>query len=223
MKLLLCCLMMCGVCLPVSAHVLDQYLQVAQIALAPGGVRVELRLTPGAQVYDCFRLLIDANRDGKISESEEQIYAYRVLKNVALALDQQPLSVALTKAHFPALSEMKEGLGAIRLVLTAQTSFSVSGSASGNHQLTFRNDHLPELGIYLANAMVPESDDIKINRQERDALQRELRIHFQARANSRGSWSVFFLSGFCLALALIGWRLLRRAKAEHFAGHKRPA
>ena len=34
------------------AHILDQYVQSARIALAAGGTRVELRLTPGAQAAD---------------------------------------------------------------------------------------------------------------------------------------------------------------------------
>jgi hypothetical protein len=33
--------------------------------------------------------------------------------------------------------------------------------AAGEHRLSFRNDHLPEFSVYLANALVPATDAIK--------------------------------------------------------------
>ncbi|HEX8143817.1 MAG TPA: hypothetical protein VF553_14560 [Pyrinomonadaceae bacterium] len=40
----------------------------------------------------------------------------------------------------------------------------------GEHQLPFRNNHLPELVVYLVNAPVPTTSEIKISGQERDPL-----------------------------------------------------
>lgn len=52
-------------------------------------------------------------------------------------------------------------------------------SAAGEHQLSFRSNHLPELGVYLVNALVPTANEIKLGRLERDPLQREMRLSFQ--------------------------------------------
>ena len=86
-RLLRCLLCACALHLTGSAHVLDQYLQVAQIALAPDGVRIELRLTPGVQVAERICTLIDADRDGQITTAEEQAYARRVLQDLELAIN----------------------------------------------------------------------------------------------------------------------------------------
>lgn len=207
-RLVLCLLSVCAVHLPVGAHVLDQYLQVARIALAPGGARVELRLIPGVQVADRVFALIDADGDGKISSAEEQAYARRVLQDVALEVDGRRAPLALTGVQFPSRREMNEGIGAIRLDLAAEAALGTAGE----HQLSFRNDHLPELGVYLANALVPPTDAIEITGQQRDALQHGLQVNFRvlsadARAGPR--WTGMLLFGLCLALLLPQWKRMR--------------
>lgn len=173
-RLLTCCLCAFAFQATAAAHVLDEYVQAAQIALAPGGVRVELRLTPGVEVAGRVFRMIDSDGDGKMSPSEEEAYARRVLRDIALEVDGRRTPLALTKVQFPSRREMNEGNGAIRLDLAAEASLG----ASGEHQLVFRNDHLPELGVYLVNALVPATSDIKINGQTRDPLQREMRLSF---------------------------------------------
>ena len=183
-----------------AAHVLDEYLQVAQIALAPGGVRVELRLIPGVQVADRVFTLIDADGDGQISPAEEQAYARRVLQDIALEVDGRRAPLALTGVQFPSRREMKEGIGAIRLDLAAEAALGVAGE----HQLLFRNDHLPELGVYLVNALVPTTSEIKISGQERDPLQREMRLSLQVTpAVTHRPWLWIGVLMFCLGLVLL--------------------
>src|SRR5262245_14272763 len=106
MKRLLFCLL-CACALPVTApaHALDKYLQVAQIALAPGGARVELRLTPGARVADRVFALIDVDSDGQISPAEEQAYARLALQDVALEVDGRRTPLTLTGLQFASRRE----------------------------------------------------------------------------------------------------------------------
>lgn len=206
-RLLFCLLSSCALHAPVSAHVLDQYLQVAQIALAPDGARVELRLIPGALVADRIIRLIDVDGDGKILDTEEQAYAQLVWQHVALEVDGRRVPLTITKVQFPSQLEMNEGVGAIRLNLAAEARLG----AAGAHQLSFRNDHLPELGIYLANALVPATNAIKINKQERDTLQQELRINFHATPDhwrGRLRWAGVLIFCLCLALLLPQWKRL---------------
>jgi hypothetical protein len=207
-RLLFCLLWACALHITVSAHVLDQYLQVAQIALSPGGARVELRLIPGVQVADRVFALIDSDGDGQISAAEEQTYARRVLQDIALEVDGRRAPLALTGVQFPSRREMNEGIGAIRFEVEAKAALD----AAGEHQLYFRNDHLPELGVYLANALVPATDAIKITGQQRDALQHELRVNFgvlPADARAWPGWTGVLLFGLCLALLLTQWNRLR--------------
>jgi hypothetical protein len=190
------------------AHVLDQYLQVAQIALAPGGVRVELRLIPGVQVADRIFAQIDVDADGQISPAEEQAYARHVLRDIALEVDGRRAPLALTGVQFPSGLEMSEGNGAIRLDLVAEAALEVAGE----HQLSFRNDYLPELGVYLANALIPTTDAIKITGQERDALQHGIQVNFRvlsSDAHAWPRWAAVLLFGLSPAMLFPQWRRLR--------------
>jgi hypothetical protein len=37
---------------------------------------------------------------------------------------------------------------------------------AGRHRLFFRNNHLPEIGVYLANALKPATSEVGISAQE---------------------------------------------------------
>jgi hypothetical protein len=201
-----------------SAHVLDEYVQAAQITLAPGGARVELRLVPGVEVADRVFAMIDVDGDGKISPAEEQAYARRVLQDITLEVDGRRAPLALTGVQFPSRREMNEGIGAIRLDLTAEAALG----AAGEHQLSFRNDHLPELGVYLVNALVPTRSEIEISGQARDPLQREMRLSFHVTRTDTHAprpWTGVLLLCLCVVLLFPQWKhlrqYLRRRNHEH--------
>jgi hypothetical protein len=204
-----------------AAHVLDEYVQAAQIALAPDGVRVELRLTAGVEVADRVFRMIDSDGDGQISPAEEQAYARRVLQNIALEVDGRHAPLTVTRVEFPSRREMKEGTGAIHLYLAAEAALGTAGE----HQLSFRNDHLPKLGVYLVNALVPTTSEIKINGQTRDPLQREIRLSFHitpqiisritpANTHEPWHWTGVLILCLCLVLLFLLWKHLRRRNNE---------
>jgi hypothetical protein len=200
--MLLC---MCALTATAQAHVLDQYLQVAQIALAPDGVRVELRLIPGVEAAHCVFVLMDADHDGRLSAAEEQAYARRVWQDLALAINQKAVPLALAGAQFPERAAMSEGLGTIRLVFEAKAALQAA------EQLDFQNRHLPALSVYLVNALVPESAAIKITGQQRDALQRGLQLQFHAmKAEARVDWR--WLAVLLGGLGLVALLWLRKNK-----------
>ncbi len=208
-RLLICMLCACALQITVSARALDQYLQLTQIALAPDGARIELRLIPGVQVAERIYALIDANGDGQITTAEEQAYSRRVSQDIELALNGVSVPLKLTDLQFPTKQEMREGLGTIRLTYVAPATLG----AADHQQLYFRNNHLPELGVYLVNALVPTSSRIKIVGQERDSLQREMRLSFHI--TSRGirgprPWAGVLMLCLCLALLFPQWKHLRR-------------
>jgi hypothetical protein len=210
MRRLLACLL-CGFAFQATtaAHALDEYVQAAQIALAPEGVRVELRLTTGVFVTDRVYAIIDVDGDGQISPAEEQAYARRVMQEVGLEVDGRRAPLRLTGSEFPSPREIDEGVGAIRLDLTADAELATAGE----HQLTFRNGHLPALSAYLVNALVPTTSETKIGGQERDPLQRELRLSVHVTpADRKGPrlWTDVLMLCLCLVLLIPPWKCLRR-------------
>src|SRR5215207_7944481 len=101
--------------------------------------------------------------------------------------------------------EVDEGVGAIRLDLTADAELGTAGE----HQLSFRNDHLPELGVYLVNALVPTTSAIEIGGQERDPLQREMRLSLHVTpAGTHGPrpWTGVLMLSLCLVLLIPQWK-----------------
>lgn len=203
----------CALHLTVKAHVLDQYLQVAQIALAPDGSRIELRLVPGVQVAERIFTLMDADRDGQLSATEEQAYLESVLKDLTLEVNGQRQPLKLLSADFPARHEINEGVGAIRLTLTAETALG-----TGNHQLFFHNNHLPELSAYLINAIVPSARQIQITGQQRDALQHGLRLDYRVTpptAPSATRWLGLLALCLCFALLVFYWKFTSRAVLDN--------
>jgi hypothetical protein len=199
-------LSVCVLATTANAHVLDQYLQTAQIALAPDSVRIELRLIPGKEVAARVFALMDTDGDGQLSSDEQQAYAQRVRQDLSLTINQQAVPLTLAEAVFPERSAMNEGLGAIRMTFTAAAKLT----ATTSQQINFRNDHLPEFSTYLVNALVPENDALKITGQQRDALQRGLSLSVQT-TNERWHWKWMWLSGLLLLLLAVGVRLASRA------------
>ena len=62
-----------------SAHRRDEYLQAARLAIDPGGVQLELDLTPGIALAEAIIADIDRNRDGSLSDDEQRAYGRLVL------------------------------------------------------------------------------------------------------------------------------------------------
>ena len=151
----------------------------------------------------------------------QHCHARRVLQDIALEVDGRRAPLALTGVQFPSRREIMEGNGAIRLDLAAEAALGTSGE----HQLSFRNDHLPKLGVYLVNALVPATSEIKISGQERDPLQREMRLSFYvtpqvipqvtpADIHRSWPWTGVLILCLCVALLIPLWKHLRRRNNE---------
>lgn len=156
-----------------DAHRLDEYLQATRIDVTPDAVVLEIDLTPGVSVAPGVIALIDTNHDGRLSSVEEETYAQRALQDMAVDIDRTRLTLSLNTAEFPPVVDVLTGVGTIRL--TARATFR---AASGTRELVYRNGHRRDIGVYLANPLVPRSRRIAIIDQQRDATQHELRITF---------------------------------------------
>jgi hypothetical protein len=188
----------------VSAHRLDEYLQAARIDIAPDRITIELDLTPGVAIAGSLVPEIDRDSDGTITAGEGQAYVRGVLGAIDLALDGGPLEVESGTGAFPDLTALQDGTGTIRLSATV----ALPPQQEGAHRVFFRNRYRPDVSVYLANALVPETNRISVSAQRHSGEQRELAIDFRVvgdAANETWSWR---LGGAALASAalLLCWR-----------------
>ncbi len=186
----------------VSAHRLDEFLHAARIAVERDRVQLEMTLTPGMIVADTVIHEIDADRNGILSQKEGQAYADRVLGALTVRLDDSPpLQMEPTGLRFPDVAALHAGNGAI----IVRSEANVSRLPAGPHRLHFHNTNTEGHIVYLANALVPEHDDVAVTAQQRTGDQSQLTIEFVVRESeaSRGEWAWIGLVGaFMLAVSL---------------------
>lgn len=158
---------------PIAAHRLDEYLQATFVAVERDRARLDMYLTPGANVLPSVLTDIDADADGIISETEQRTYAARVLADLSITLNGTRLSPRLVSVEFPALAQMKEGLGEIHL------EFSVDLPRSGtNRSLRLANRHHSRIAVYQMNSLVSRDPDVRIGALRRDSTQSVFELEY---------------------------------------------
>jgi hypothetical protein len=187
-----------------SAHRRDEYLQAARIAIDPGRVEIELDLTPGIAVAAALVGDVDADRNGSFSDDEGRTYGSRVLREIRASIDGVPLALTLDHSRVPAVEDMLKGEGTLRLQVRA----SLDHLAAGVHQLSFSNLHRPDIGVYLANALVPSSTRVAVLSQTRDETQRDIVIEYILRDGPAAGtrWWLLAIGSVVLAGLIIGRR-----------------
>jgi len=162
------------------AHRLDEYLQATRISVTTNRLDLSLELTPGVAITNQLLGVIDTDRDGQLSEPETTGYARRVLKDLQIGLDGELLALSLVGHSFPALPEIKGGVGVIRIKATAP----FGPLPAGPHFLTLTNAHLPAISVYLVNAVRPQDAAIAITGQTRDEFQKTYRLEFKLKSTT---------------------------------------
>ena len=151
---------------PSFAHRLDEYLQATIVSVEDSQVQLSMRLIPGVAVASAVLADIDLNGDGVISGAEGRAYAERVLHELSLSLDGHRLDPRLVSATFPRIEDMKEGVGEIRVELTA----GLPGGDT-NRKLVFENHHDSAISAYLVNCLAPQDARIRVVAQNRNRNQ----------------------------------------------------
>ena len=105
-----------------SAHPLDELAQASYVEVSRERVSVELNLTPGERIAGKFFASLDGNRDGALSPGERGVYEKRVLGDLRLSLDGEPLAPALVRSEFPPDAALKSGGGSVKLFVEANLS-----------------------------------------------------------------------------------------------------
>jgi hypothetical protein len=148
---------------------------------------------------------IDRNHEGFLSAEEQRVYGNQVLSALDLEVDGTRLPLRLDASGFPAAEAVRRGEGTIRLHAVA----TLPRLSIGFHQLLFRNRHHRDRAVYLANALVPDSDEVAVTAQRRDGDQRELIIDYVVRGAPATSTTGLLFGGIAAATALSA--LLMRA------------
>jgi hypothetical protein len=190
-----------GPCIPVQAHRLDEYLQAMRVDVRSSEIAVALDLTPGILIAPGVLATLDANDDRLISDNEARAYALEVMGAVHVTLDGAPLSLSLDRYEFPAFDDVKDGTGVIRLQATA-----AGASPHGRHRLVVRNDHRPDISVYLANALLPVGSAVGISSQTRDPLQRGLSIEYTVERPRSAGAAVSWMMCAAALLGVLAWR-----------------
>ena len=164
-----------------SGHRLDEYLQATTISLEKTQITVQMRLTPGVQVFSKVLKIIDTDGDGILNESEKQAYAQRVAADLSLTLDDKRLPLRSLSTTFPEIQDMKEGQGDIVLRYAADVS-----PGGFNRTLIFQNHHQQPISVFLANCLVPRDTDLQVITQDRNLSQTFYRISY-TQAGSGGA------------------------------------
>jgi hypothetical protein len=170
------------------AHRLDEYLQATRVSLSRSQITLELELTPGVDVASAIVALLDRDGDGTISRQEAGTYGTAVLKDVVLQVDGRPVPLTLTRVEIPSTDEMRDGVGTIQLRAFGSGRLVVPGRS----QLYFRNNHQPQMSVYLVNALLPEDAAVTVLAQTRDARQQSVRIEYEVglRRTAQALWLV---------------------------------
>jgi hypothetical protein len=197
-----------------SAHRRDEYLQAARLAVMPDEVRVELDLTPGIAIADAVISRLDRDRNGAFSATEWQDYVSSLTGAMMLDVDGRPLHMQVDRSAFPTREALAGGEGTIRIEMRA----SMPMLPGGSHHVRFRNDNSRESTVYLANALVPESESVTITAQRRNTSQSELTIDFilnRPLTPLSSAWGTRLTAVSAFAV-LLGWMWRARRRPFHW-------
>lgn len=161
-----------------SAHRLDELLQAARIGIAEDHVDVELDVTPGVGVSDRMIAEIDRDGDGSFSNDEQRSFVDRVFTQIEMTADGNRLRVTPRSFTFPEAAAFRTGDGVIAIRASAPLPVNTEGA----HHLAFDNGYRRDISVYLANALVPETNRVAVTGQERDGVQSRLIITYDVRA-----------------------------------------
>ena len=196
----------------VSAHRRDEYLQAARLAIEPGRIELQLDLTTGIALADRVIGEIDRDRDGTVSDAEARAYAAVVERDTELALDGRALPRQLVEDRAPLVAAMRSGEGTLRLRWTA----ALPPLAPGTHVVRFTNAHHADIGVYLANVLVPASDRVAVTRQDRDVDQREFAVTYELQPR-RGRTAGVLAAG---VGGLLAGLVVRHGRRRRFPGRQ---
>ncbi len=212
MKLVAAAAILLSLCTGAFAHRLDEYLQAIILTVENDHVLASMRLIPGVAVASTVLASIDANGDGVISETEQRAYSERVLRDLSIRVDGKSALPTLVSQKFPAIEELKEGLGEIHIEFTVDLP-----SGGPKRRIVFENRHQTEISVYLMNCLVPQDPDIRILAQNRNENQSFYQLDYAQAAVSPDPTSIKRPSTIRARMNSVGFASIFRLGMRHIA------
>lgn len=159
------------------AYPVDEVVQGAYLTLAPGQVRLELDVAPGAEVAGAVLPALDADRAA--SEAEARAYVEAVLSASLILLDGEPAAWDLVTVAPPDLGVAAEGAAAIRIEAVVPRL-----EREEARSLVYENRDEPATSIRIANVFLSPGDGWtwKVAGQGRDDRGQRLAVICEAQA-----------------------------------------
>jgi hypothetical protein len=189
---------------PLAAHRRDEYLQAARLAIEPDRVELQLDLTPGIALAGRVIAEIDRDRDGVVSDAEARAYAAVVQHDTRLEVDGRVVPVRMVESRPATVDAMRNGIGTVQVRWTA----ALPALAPGPHAVRFTNGHDADIGVYLANVLVPASDRVAVTAQDRDVDQKTFTVSYELKGQRSARWSgalLVLLGGAAAAAVVVRW------------------
>ncbi len=159
------------------AHPLDEFYQVTYLILNADRVTLKIELYPGVLVAPRLLPLLDSNQDDVLSQAEMEAYVDGFISDLTLTVDDEPLPLTVENLDFPPALAVRAGQAVIRFDLHA-----VPPSIPGGHALFYRNNHMPDSGVYVINAMTEIPAVVQITDRQRDIQQSSIHMAYQIKA-----------------------------------------
>jgi HupE / UreJ protein len=194
------------------AHRLDEYLQAIIFSVEKDHVQASMRLVPGVAISSIVLANIDTNGDGVISEAEQRTYAEQVLRDLSITVDGNSASPTLLSQKFPAIEEIKGGLGEIQIEFTVD----LTGGGS-ERRIVFENHHQNAISAYLVNCLVPDDPDIRILGQNRNESQSFYQLDYAQAGVSPDPASMKWPSTIRGRMDAVGFASIFRLGMRHIA------
>jgi hypothetical protein len=199
---------------PAFGHRVDEYLQATTIAVEKERVVVQLRLAPGIEVFPKVLALVDADRDGAITEAELRAYAERLVGELTLSVDGSRLPLRLVSARMEPLEALKDGRGTIEIAFDAAVPHG-----DVDRRVVFENHHQRAIAEYLVNGLVPSDSSIRLGAQQRSEDQSVYRLDYVQRSAASAPSAIPRTPGIFGWLAAVTLLLIARlASARRRAG-----
>lgn len=157
-----------------AAHPLDEFYQVTYVTMAANRITLQIEQYTGVLIAPQVLKLIDTNRDDLISQAESQAYVNLFLKDITFEIDGRRTPLMPTDLDFSTPLDLRAGVGVIRFSLYTD----LPPDHGGSHQFYYKNNFLPEISVYLVNAISDATRWVNITKQEHDVFQSSLRLSY---------------------------------------------